>query len=126
MGASLFAKPLESVSTEHEARLDASLNEEYETDLFEVDVKPEKYPQSVYSTAENPHGTRVGRKFFSHLKLGVTKDMTKSIRVQSDTASTCNTLPENLAVSLIPPGRKIKDYLTPSRVYIVPQKATYG
>ena len=77
MGASPFAKPLESVSTEHEARLDASLNEEYETDLFEVEVKPEKYAQSVYSTAEDPHGTRVGRKFFSHLKLGVTKDMTK-------------------------------------------------
>ena len=92
-----------------------SLNEEYETDLFEVEVKPEKYAQSVYSTAEDPHGTRVGRKFFSHLKLGVTKDTTKSIRVQLDTASTCNTLPENLALSSIPPGRKIKDYLTPSR-----------
>ena len=63
---------------------------------------------------QNP-GTRVGRTFFSHLKLGVTKDTTKSMRVQLDTASTCNTLPENLALSLIPPGRKIKDYLTPSR-----------
>ena len=38
------------------------------------------------------------------------------IRVQVDTASTCNTLPENLALSLIFPVRKIKDYLTPSRV----------
>jgi len=116
MGAPPFAKPLEPVSTKHQARhLDASLNEEYETDLFEVEVKPEKYAQSVYSTAEDPHGTLVGRKFFSHLKLGVTKDTTKSIRVQLDTASTCNTLPENLALSLIPPGRKIKDSFTPRR-----------
>ena len=116
MGAPPFAKPLEPVSTKHQAHhLDASLNEEYETDLFEVEVKPEKYAQSVYSTAEDPHGTLVGRKFFSHLKLGVPKDTTKSIRVQLDTASTCNTLPENLALSLIPPGQKIKDYITPSR-----------
>ena len=62
---------------------DATLREEYETDLFEVDIKPEKYVQSVYSTSQNPHGTVVDRKFFSHLKLGVTKDLTKSIRVQS-------------------------------------------
>ena len=71
-----FAKPLEPVSTKHQARhLDASLNKGEETDLFEVEVKPEKYAQSVYSTAEDPHGTRVGRTFFSHLQLGVTKDM---------------------------------------------------
>ena len=82
MGASPFAKPLEAVSTKHQARhFDVSWSEEYETDLFEVEVKPEKYAQSVYSTAEDPHGTRVGRTFFSHLKLGVTKDTTKSIRV---------------------------------------------
>ena len=67
-------------------------------------IKPEKYAQSVYSTSQNPHGAVVGRKFFSHLKLGVTKDLTKSIRVQLDTASTCNTLPEKLAQSLIPEG----------------------
>ena len=56
----------------------------------------------------------VGRKFFSHLNLGVTKDLTKSIRVQLDTAFTCNTLPERLAQSLIPRGQKISNYLTPS------------
>ena len=78
MGASPFAKPLEAVSTKHQARhFDFSLSEEYETDLFEVDVKPGKCTQSVYSTAETPRGTLVDRKFFSHLKLGVTKDMTK-------------------------------------------------
>jgi len=37
--------------------LDATLKEEYETDLFEVDIKLEKYAQSVYSTSQNPHGT---------------------------------------------------------------------
>ena len=109
MGAPHFAKPLEAVSTKHQTcHLDASLNEEYETNLFEVEVKPEKYAQSVYSTAKDPHGTWVGRTFFSHLKLGVTKDMPKSIRVQLDIASTCNTLPENLALSLIPPRRRLK------------------
>ena len=72
MGAYSFAKPLKSVSTKHQAHhLDASLSEEYETDLFEVDAKLEKYAQSVYSTAENPSGPRVGCKFFSHLKLEV-------------------------------------------------------
>ena len=90
MGAPAFAKPLEPVKTKHQAcHLDASLNEEYETDLFEVEVKPEMYAQSVYSTAEDPHGTRVGRKFFSHLKLGVTKDMTKSIRTLPPLATHC-------------------------------------
>ena len=62
-----------------------------------------------------PHGMVVGRKFFSHLKLGVTKDLTKSIRVQLDTTTTCNTLPERLAQSLIPHGQKITNYLTPSK-----------
>jgi len=100
-GITPFAKPLEPVSTKHQARhLDASSSKDYETDLFEVEVKPEKYATSVYSTAENPHGTREGRTFFSHLKLGVTKDMTKSITMQLDTASTYNTMPENLALSL--------------------------
>jgi len=109
MGAPLVA----SSSQAH--HLDASLGEEYETDLFEVDIKPEKYAQSVYSTSQNPHGAVVGRKFFGHLKLGVTKDLIKSIRVQLDTASTCNTLPEKLAQSLIPIGQKITNYLTPSK-----------
>ena len=95
--------------------LDATLREDYETYLFEVDIKPEKYAQSVYSTSQNPHGMLVGRKFFSHLKIGVTKDLTKSIRVQLDTASTCNTLPERFAQSLIPRGQKITNYLTPSK-----------
>ena len=106
------APPLPSSTQAH--HLDATLRENYETDLFEVDIKPEKYAQSVYSTSQNPHATVVGRKFFSHLKLGVTRDLTKSIRVQLDTASTCNTLPERLAQSLIPRGEKITNYLTPS------------
>ena len=106
------APPLPSSTQAH--HLDATLRENYETDLFEVDIKPEKYAQSVYSTSQNPHATVVGRKFFSHLKLGVTRDLTKSIRVQLDTASTCNTLPERLAQSLIPRGQKITNYLTPS------------
>ena len=80
-----------------------------------MDIEPEKYAQSVYSTSQNPHGMVVGRKLFSHLKLGVTKDLTKSIRVQLDTASTYNTLPERLALSLIPRGQKITNYLTPSK-----------
>ena len=63
----------------------------------------------------NALGRAVGRKFFSHLKLGVTRDLTKSIRVQLDTASTCNTLPERLAQSLIPRRQKITNYLTPSQ-----------
>ena len=107
------------MNTKQQARhLDASLSEDcedYETDLYEVDAIPQRYAQSVFSTADNPRGTWVGRKFFSLLKLGLTKDMTRSIRIQLDTASTCNTLPENLALSLIPPGKKLKDYLTPSR-----------
>ena len=107
------APPLPSSIQAH--HLDATLREEYETDLFEVDIKPQKYAQSVYSTSQNPHGMVVGRWFFSHLKLGVTKDLTKSIRVQLDTASTCNTLPERLAQSLIPRGQKITNYLTPSK-----------
>ena len=92
---------------------DATLREDYETDLFEVDIKPEKYAQSVYITSQNPHGTVVGRKFFGHLKLEVTKGLTKSIRVQLDTASTCNILPERLAQ--FPCGQKITNYLTPSK-----------
>jgi len=105
--------PLPSSTQEH--HLDATLREEYETNLFEVDIKPKEYAQSVYSTSRNPHGTVVGRKFFSLLKLGVTKDLTKSIRVQLHTASTYNTHPERLAQSLIPRGRRIKNYLTPSK-----------
>ena len=44
MGASPFSRPSEFVSTKPQAHhLGASLEEEYETDLFEVDIKPEKY-----------------------------------------------------------------------------------
>ena len=90
--------------------LDATFSEDcedYGTDLFEVDLILEKYAQSVVSPAEDQRGTRVGCKFFNHLKLGLTKDMTKSIRIL-DTASTCNTLPQKLALSLIPPGKKVE------------------
>ena len=107
------APPLPSSTQAH--HLDATLREEYETDLLELDIKPEKHAQSVYSNSQNPHGMVVGRKFFSHLKLGVTKDLTKSIRVQLDTASTCNTLRERLSQSLIPRGQKITNHLTPNK-----------
>ena len=40
--------------------------------------------------------------------------MTKSIRIQYDTASTCSTLPRTLALSLIPPGKKLEVFVTPS------------
>ena len=70
------------------------------------------YPKCLQSTSQNPYGTVVGGKFLSHLKPGVIKDLTKSIRVQLDTASTSNTLPERLAQSLIPRGQKITNDLT--------------
>ena len=76
--------------------------------------KPPKSEQN-WGKAEDERGARVGRKFFSHLKLGLTKDMTKPIRIQLDTAFTCHTLPENLSLSLIPPGKKLEDFVTPSR-----------
>ena len=41
--------------------------------------------------------------------------MTKSIRIQLDAACTCNTLPENLAFSLIPPRKKLEEFVTSSR-----------
>ena len=59
--------------------LDAISVEEYETDLLKVDIKPEIYAQTVYSTSQNPHGVALGRKLFSPLELGVTKDLDKSI-----------------------------------------------
>ena len=90
MGAPHLVNPFEVMNTEQQAcHLDATLSEDckdYGTDLYEVDLIPEKYAQSVFSTVEDQWGTRVGRKFFSHLKLGLTKDMTKSIRIQLDTA----------------------------------------
>ena len=49
------APPLASSTLAH--HLDATLGEEYEADLFEVDVKPEKYDQIVYSTSQNLHDT---------------------------------------------------------------------
>ena len=119
IGAPPFSQPFRSHEHHQQARhLDTTLSEEcedYGTELYEVDLIPEKYAQRVFSTAEDQRDTRVGRKFFSHLKRGLTKDVTKSIRIQLDTASTCNTLPENLALSLIPPGKKLEDYVTPRR-----------
>ena len=44
---------------------------------------------------------------FSLLELGVTKDLNKSIVVQLDTASMCNTLPDKIDQLLIPPGQTI-------------------
>ena len=43
--------------------------------------------------------------FMASLELGVTKDINKAIMVQLHTASTCNTLPDEIAQSLIPMGR---------------------
>ena len=40
--------------------------------------------------------------------LGVTKDLNKSIMVQLDSASTCNTLPDKIAQLLIPLGQRKK------------------
>lgn len=77
------------------------------------EIKPAKYSQNVYSTLQNDYGTVMGRKFISHLILGVTKDLTKSIRVQLDTASYCNTLPERLAQSLIPDWAETKQTTLP-------------
>ena len=47
----------------------------------------------------------------SPLELGVTKDLDKSIMVQLDTASTCNTLPDKIAQLLIPLGQTKKTIL---------------
>ena len=83
MGAPPLVNPFEVMNTKQQARhLDTTLSEDcedYGTDLYEVDLIPEKYSQSVLSIAEDQRGTRVGRKFFSHLKLELTKDMTRSI-----------------------------------------------
>ena len=46
------------------------------------------------------------------MELGVTKDLNKSIIVQLDTDSTCNTLPDKIAQLLIPLGQTKKNYLT--------------
>ena len=87
--------------------------EESEPYVFSVDIKPEKYAHSVYNTAqEQPSGG--GRKFFSHVKLCLANTF-KSVRVQLDTASTCNTLPERVARTLIPQREALEKYLTPSR-----------
>ena len=63
------------MNTKQQARhLDATLSEDFEdyrTDLYEVDLIPETYAQSVLSTVEDQRGTRVGRKFFSYLRLGL-------------------------------------------------------
>ena len=51
----------------------------------------------------------------SPLELGVTKDLNKSIMVQLDTASICNTLPDKIAQLLIPLRQTKKNYLTLSK-----------
>ena len=85
-----------------------SSGEEYETDLLKVDIKPEIYAQTVYSTSQHPIGEALGRKLSSPSELGVTKDLNKSIMVQLDTTSTCNTPPDRIAQSLIPLGQTKK------------------
>lgn len=67
-----------------------------------------------------PQGTVVVCTFFSHLKLGMTKDLTKPIMMQLDNASTCKTLPEKLAQSLIPRGQNITNYIIPSNSKLAP------
>ena len=67
MGAPHFAKPLEAMSTKQQARhLDASLSEDcddFETDLYEADVLPEKYAKSVFT----PFADHL-RKIYIHLR----------------------------------------------------------
>ena len=55
--------------------LDASSGEVYETDLLIVDIKPEIYAQTVYSTSQNPHDVALGRKLFSPLEIDVTQGL---------------------------------------------------
>ena len=86
--------------------------EDYDPDLYEVELKPQKYSESIYSTNET--NKALGRKFFSNLKLCVVNSF-KSVKVQLDTASTCNTLPESIAKSLIPRGTQLGDFLSPSK-----------
>ena len=38
-----------------------SSGEEYESDLLKVDIKPEIYAQTVYSTSQHPIGEALGR-----------------------------------------------------------------
>ena len=61
--------------------LDASSGEEYELDIFAVDIKPEIHAQTVYNTSQNLRGAALGGKLSSPLELGVTKDINKSIMV---------------------------------------------
>ena len=57
MGAPPSVNPFEVMNTKQQARhLDATLSddcEDYGTDLYEVDLRPEKYAQSVFSTVED-------------------------------------------------------------------------
>ena len=95
-GSTLFSRTLLSTKPQGH-HLGASSREEYETDLFEVDIKLEIYVQTVYSPSQNPKGAALRRELSSPLELGVTKDLDKSIMVQLDTASICNTLPDKIA-----------------------------
>ena len=116
IGAPSLARSSEFVSTKPQAHhLYVSLGEEHETNHLEVDIKLKEDVQSVYNISKNPHGAALGRRFFSHLIISLTKDLTKSIRVQLDTACTCNTIPEKIAQSLISPRQKLKNCLTPSK-----------
>ena len=112
MGAPSLARSSEAPNPMQAHNLDASSGEVYETDLLIVDIKPEIYAQTVYSTSQNPHGVALGRKLFSPLEIDVTKNLTKSIMAQLDTASTCNKPPKNIAQLLIPLGHTMKNYLT--------------
>ena len=109
IGAPSLARSSEFVSTKPQAHhLYVSLGEEHETNHLEVDIKLKEDVQSVYNISKNPHGAALGRRFFSHLIISLTKDLTKSIRVQLDTACTCNTIPEKLLSHWFLLGRSSK------------------
>ena len=59
-GSTLFSRTFLGTKPQRH-HLGASSGEEYETDLFEVDIKPEIYVQTVYSTSQNPKGAALRR-----------------------------------------------------------------
>ena len=118
MGATSLARFSEAPNPMQAHNLDASSDEVYETDLLIVDIKPEIYAQTVYSTSQNPHGVTLGRKLFNPLEIYVTKDLNKSIMVLLDIASTCNKPPKKNC-SIIDPSWAHDENLTHSKATLL-------